>query len=99
MVETILQSTALLVVVAMLTEALTEIVKVMVPAKLRKQATYVLSITIGIILAIVLEVNLFGLDDVAGKYAGMIVAGILASRGANYVHGFLQKFDIIKPVK
>ena len=98
MVEVILQSAMALIVVAILTEALTEVLKAVIAVEgFRDKVTYFVSIAVGILLAIVLKINLFGLDDTFGQYVGMVCAGILASRGANYISGLLKKFDIVKP--
>lgn len=100
MVDAIFQSAVALFVVAILTEAITEILKAVITVeKFRDKVTYFVSIVIGILLAIVLDVNLFGLEDTLGQYVGMVCAGILASRGANYINGFLKKFEIVKPRK
>lgn len=97
MVETILMSAVALLVVATLTEALTEILKsVIVADKFKDKVTFFVSIAIGITLAIVLKINLFGLEDTLGQYVGMVCAGILASRGANYISGILKKFELVK---
>jgi len=79
--------------VAGLTEALTEFVKNLFP-KLKDRGTYGVSILIGIALAFVFGLNPFGLVGI-GAYASTVIAGILASRGANYLNGLLKKFGIV----
>jgi hypothetical protein len=80
--------------VAGLTEAITEIVKNMFPVK--DKVTYGISIGVGVILAIAFGLNPFGLTGMAA-YTSMVAAGILASRGSNYLNGLLKKLGIVKP--
>lgn len=80
--------------VAGLTEALTELVKNLIPIGIKDKATYAVSMVIGIALAIAFGLNPFGLVG-AGAYVSMVAAGILASRGSNYLNGLLKKIGII----
>ncbi len=84
--------------VAGLTEALTEVLKTMFPAQVQGRVTYALSIAIGIGLAFAFALNPFGLVGVAG-YAATVAAGILASRGANYLNGLLKQLGIVQSDK
>lgn len=81
--------------VAGLTEALTEVLKNMFPAVVKDKVTYGASIAIGIGLAFAFSLNPFGLMGVAG-YASTVAAGVLASRGANYLSGILKKLGIVQ---
>lgn len=94
-VNTILANTALLLVVAILTESVTEVIKSLAPKVIKDKVTYAISIIVGITLAFSFELNLFGLEGYGG-YVSIVFAGLIASRGANYVHDFLKKFDILK---
>jgi len=96
MVETLIENGTLLVVIAVLTEAVTEIVKNLFPkGSIQDKVTYALSIIVGIVLAFAFNLNLFGLGGNA-EYVSIVFAGIIASRGANYVNGFLKKFNILR---
>lgn len=86
--------TGLWILVAALTEALTEIVKNVLPDVVKDKVTYGTSIVIGIVLAIAFNLNPFGLNDYAA-YVSMIAAGILASRGANYLNGLLKRIGVL----
>lgn len=82
--------------VAILTESLTEIIKNLIPnGVVKDKLTYALSIVVGITLAFAFNLNIFELDGF-GKYVSIVTAGIIASRGANYVNGFLKKFNILR---
>lgn len=88
---TAVAATGIWLLVAGLTEALTEVLKVVLPIK--DKATYTVSIIVGVILAIAFGLNPFGLTGFA-SYISMVASGILASRGANYLNGWLKKFGI-----
>lgn len=81
--------------VALLTEGLTEVLKNLFPAVVQDKVTYTASIAIGIGLAYAFSLNPFGLVGIAA-HASTVAAGILASRGANYLNGFLSKLGIVK---
>lgn len=95
LINTILGNAVLLIVLAVLIEATTEIFNQALPKLVEGRVTYFVSLIVGVALSFVLDVNLFGLQGV-GHYAGVILAGLIASRGANYVNGFLSKFDVIR---
>jgi len=86
------------ILVALLTEGVTEIVKVVFPDKIRDKAAYATSIVVGIIMAFALNVQLFDLTG-SSAHVTTAVTGILASRGANYLYSFLRKIDVIKTSK
>lgn len=90
----ILATAGLWVLVAGLTEAITEILKTLFPDKVQGKVTYAVSILIGIGLAFAFSLNPFGLVGAAG-YASTVAAGLLASRGANYLSGLLKKLGIV----
>lgn len=83
------------IIVAVLTEALTEIIKSALPNSVQGKVTYTVSIAIGIALAYAFSLNVFGLAGIAAHVA-IVSAGILASRGANYLNGFLSKIGVVK---
>ncbi|HDW3054817.1 TPA: hypothetical protein RMI67_002433 [Bacillus cereus] len=96
LLQSMLENGALLVILAILTESLTEILKNMIPNRtIQDRFTYLLSIFVGISLAFAFNLNFFDLNGY-GKYISIISAGLLASRGANYANGFLKKFDILR---
>lgn len=84
--------------VGFLTESVTEILKAIFPDKIKDRATFFTSVGVGIVLAFAFGLNPFGLTGF-GAYATTIAAGVLASRGANYLNGFLKKIGVIKPLK
>jgi len=84
--------------VALLTEGVTEIIKVLFPDKIKDKATFATSITVGIVMAFAFGLNPFSLSGF-GAYVSTVAAGILASRGANYLNGFLKEAGVIKSLK
>lgn len=95
MLETILASGTALVVLAIITESLTEILKTFIPANIHSKATFALSIVLGIVLAFAMDLSLLGGEGYV-RVVGILASGILVSRGANYISGFIKKFDLVK---
>lgn len=94
--EIIMANLTQLLLIALLSETLTEIIKSVFPENVIKdKITYITSIVVGVGLAFAFDFNLLGLEGIA-KYVSIVAAGLIASRGANYVNGFMKKFDILK---
>ncbi|MWV43078.1 hypothetical protein GRF59_05495 [Paenibacillus sp. HJL G12] len=89
----IVTTAGLWILVAGLTESITEILKNLFPEKIRDKVTYTVSIGVGVALAFAFRLNPFGMTG-ATMYASMVAAGILASRGANYLNSLLKKLGI-----
>lgn len=83
-----------LVVLGTLVESLTEVLKLLfVDGKLNK--SQLVSIVVGLVLAFTINLDLFiaiGLSPVI-PYVGIVAAGILISRGGNYVHDFISRIN------
>lgn len=88
-----LTSISIWIMVAVLTEAVTEIIKNIFPNAIKDKVSYVTSIVVGIGLAYAFALNPFALAGVAA-HASTILAGVLASRGANYLHGIVSKLNL-----
>lgn len=96
MLSTLLASMTLLLFVAILTESVTEVIKNLFPEGIiQDKATYLLAIIVGVTLAFAFNLDIFGLSGV-GAIVSKVLAGIIASRGANYVNGFMKRFDILR---
>jgi 1,4-dihydroxy-2-naphthoate octaprenyltransferase len=96
MIEVIFAHVGLLLLIALLTESLTEVIKNIVPNHIIKdKLTYTVSIVVGIVLSYAFGLNLFGLTGF-GEHVSKVAAGLIASRGANYVNGFMKKIGVLK---
>lgn len=95
MVDVMLSHVAVLLFVAILTESITEIIKSTFNDLIKDKFTYLLSVVVGVVLAFAFNLNLFGLEG-QYKYVSIVAAGLIASRGANYVNGFMKKFDLLR---
>lgn len=95
MIEMILAQVGTLLLIAVLSESLTEIIKNMFSSVVQDKVTYFVSIAVGIVLAYAFGLNLFGLTG-AWQHVSTVSAGLIASRGANYVNGFMKKLGILK---
>lgn len=79
-----------LLFIAFLTEATVEILKnFVIRAKMSELFVYLISVVIGILLAIALQVSLFTKENFFAYCVGIVICGLVASRGSNYVHNFL----------
>lgn len=79
-----------LVLVGFLTETVVELLKQFVIKGERSAIfKYTLSIVTGLVLAFALQVSLFTKESLFAYYVGMVICGLVASRGANYAHNWL----------
>lgn len=79
-----------LVLVGFLTETVVEILKTFV-FKSAKSAAYLffISLVVGLVLVFALQISLFEQNNQFAYYVGMVICGLVASRGSNYVHNWL----------
>ena len=86
-----LASIPALVFLAILIEAVVEQLKDMLPT-MEGSTIRLMSFGVGLLLAFVLKINLF--EEAAGSiyWAGVFLAGLICSRGSNYVHDLFSMF-------
>lgn len=94
MVETFLT----LIITAILAEAIWQIIKEIIPNINDKVWNYINklgSLATGILIAVLANVNLFDMLSIEIKYPiiGVILTGIIISRGSNYVHDLIGKLQ------
>lgn len=81
---------ATLVLIGFLTETVVELLKnYVVKTKHSAVFIYTISIVVGLVLAFALRVSLFEPSQPFAYYVGMVICGLVASRGSNYVHNWL----------
>jgi uncharacterized membrane protein len=79
-----------LVLVGFLTETVVELLKQFVMTSKHSAAfLYLISIAVGLILCFALQVSLFQKENLFAYYVGIVICGLVASRGSNYVHNWL----------
>lgn len=79
-----------LLFLAFLSETVVEILKnFVIRVKMNETFMYLLSVVVGIVLAIALQVSLFTQGNFFAYCVGIVICGLVASRGANYVHNFV----------
>lgn len=81
---------------AILNEATTEIVKTIIPVKLSENGTKVIAATTSVVLAFALDVSISSGTTEISHYVGVFLAGLVASRGSNFVHAI---GDVINKIK
>lgn len=84
-----------LILLAVLCEAATEQVKDLLPSEPTPQIKRLISLGTGLALAAMLNVSLFADATGTVRIAGLILAGLLCSRGSNYVHDLFGMFGKI----
>lgn len=95
-ISTIIYPVAALTGLAVLGEATTEIVKTVIPAKLSENGTKVLALGVSLGLAATLDVSILSNATPVTHYVGVFLAGLVASRGSNYVHTLGSMIDAVK---
>lgn len=95
-ISTIATTVASLTGLSVLGEAATETIKTVVPAQLSEAGTKVIAMVVNIGLAATLDVSILGTSTPATHYVGMLLAGLVASRGANYIHTLADMLDYKK---
>lgn len=88
-----------LLLLGVLIEAIVQVVKPFLP-KLKEQGVMAVSMGLGILLALALNVTIFiGVEPYIG-IVGSVMSGMIASRGANFIHNFIDSIaKINKPMK
>lgn len=82
-----------LLFIAFLVETVVEILKVVIIGeRMHSKFLYLLSMLIGIVLAFALKVSLFNSEIQFVYIIGVIICGLVASRGSNYIHNFVGNF-------
>lgn len=80
----------MLLLVAFLTETFVECLKnFVVQTKMSANTINGVAAIFGILMSFVLKVSLFTESNTAAYYIGIVLCGLVASRGANYVHNFV----------
>lgn len=92
----------LVIVMAIVAEALIEYCKTLGKSFVTKEwktaITQIISIAIGILLCFACDANLFSALSVefSTEWVGIVLTGIFASRGSNYVSDFVKKIQSVK---
>lgn len=96
-IDNIIYPLATLLVVSALTEAVVEMLKSIVPKPFSESGKRILALLISVFLSLVLKVSLFNITGPA-YYVGVLLAGLIASRGSNFIHEFAKILEAI-PLK
>lgn len=84
-----------LVFIGFLTETIVEIIKdYFFKTKKGKKYLSVVSLLTALLLCFAMGVSLFEPDNIVPYYIGMVICGVVASRGSNYVHNFFDRAPV-----
>ncbi len=80
-----------LMIIAFLTETITEIIKDSIPCQFSKKINKYMSVAVALLFTFGSKLDLFSLFEMQFHipYIGYIFSGLIVSRGSNYVHNFL----------
>lgn len=81
----------LMLLIAFLTETIVEFIKTQFDKLVSDRAIQIAATVIGVLLAWAFNATLFVGGNIVLTVIGYIVIGLVASRGANYVHNWLDK--------
>lgn len=87
--------TEALLTVCILTEAIIQVVKTSSPRELSATGINIISMVVGILLCLVMEISIFT-GSTAVVYLGSVLAGLVVSRGSNFVHSTIDALMEVK---
>ncbi len=97
-----MEGVLLIITLAIVVEALIEygksVGKAFASGEWKTAVTQLVAVCVGVFLCIVSGADLFAAADVTFTlpYIGMVLTGVLISRGANYVSDFVKKLQVRK---
>lgn len=91
-----LAAVAPLIVLAVLAEAATEQIKDVLPKEPSDQGNCLIALGVSLGLAVLLRISLFEATGTINA-AGILLAGMLCSRGSNYIHDLYGKLGKDSP--
>ena len=92
-----LESLLILVIIALMCEAVVETLK-MTFEKGKFKVDRIIALAVGVLIALVTNADLLSLTGITSKVpiVGVILTGILISRGANFIHDLISKLGVKK---
>lgn len=85
-----------LLTVSLLTECFVQIAKGIATQKLSEQGKQIVAMLISITLCMLLQISIFVDMPLYGILLGNILAGIIASRGSNFIHDLISGVNAIR---
>lgn len=81
-------------VLAFLVEAIVETIK-MIYEEGKIQKPVIISLTIGVLISLTVGIDIFKVLEIPVKipYVGEVLAGVLMSRGGNFIHELFNKLE------
>lgn len=87
----------ILLITAIITEALTEYLKTAVPKLAGSNYIYVATILVAAVVAFSTGANIFEVVGLAvNRYVGVALTAVLVSRGSNYIYDLVSKLGNVK---
>ena len=95
MIESLTFPVAELATIAVLTEGFVEIIKGVTTKQLTEQGKQIISMAISVICCTALHVSIFTNTSELGIIFGCILAGIISSRGSNFIHDLIDGVNAV----
>lgn len=99
MMESLVFPAAELATVAVLTEGFVQILKGVITKPLSEQGKQLVSMVISIMFCVLLQVSIFKDMSNLGIVLGSVLAGIISSRGSNFIHDLINGVSAITQKK
>lgn len=81
---------AKLITVAILVEAVVELIKSLLPVSLTSKQKQLIALICGLGASFIFNITLLGTASTAITYTGIVLAGLVISRGSNFAHEFIK---------
>lgn len=86
---------AKLITIAILVEAVVELIKSFVPVSLTSKQKQLIALVCGLGASFMFNITLLGTANTAITYTGIVLAGLVISRGSNFAHEFIKIIEVL----
>lgn len=99
MIESLVFPVTELATVAVLTEGFVQILKGVSTKPLSEQGKQIVSMAVSVMLCVLLHVSIFTNMSQSGIVLGSVLAGVISSRGSNFIHDLINGVNAITQKK
>lgn len=99
MIESLTFPVAELATIAVLTEGFVQVIKGVSKKQLTEQGKQIISMAISVIFCVTLHVSIFTNMSEPNIIFGCVLAGIISSRGSNFIHDLISGVNAVTQKK
>lgn len=85
-----------MLLIGFLTESVVEMIKQFVDTKMKSHHIYIIAFVVSFVLCCALDISLFTTSNMGAHYVGIPICALVASRGSNFVHNWLDTLPMKK---